>query len=305
VEPLRNTPDLPFLLLSWEIALKAEGKSPSTIHSYLRGCRTYLAWCEANGYPAELTKPLMRAWVAELLGEHEPTTAKIRQQAVRRFSAWLVEEGELADDPLLGLKPPKLTDKVTPCLTDDECHRLIAACSHTTYRGGVFMDRRDEALVRLMLETGLRAGEVLALMISDVDITHGVLLVRKGKGAKQRVVPFGAKTARALDRYLRVRRSHALASHRALWLGALSQGLSYHGLRMALLKRAELAGLKDFHPHLMRHTFATRWQAAGGSEGGLMAVAGWSSRDMIDRYSRASAANRALDEARGLGLGDL
>ena len=74
---------------------------------------------------------------------------------------------------------------------------------------------------------------------------------------------------------------------------------------MALLKRAELAGIKDFHPHQLRHTFASRWLGAGGTEGGLMSVAGWSSRDMLDRYSRATASNRALDEARGLGLGDL
>ena len=66
-----------------------------------------------------------------------------------------------------------------------------------------------------------------------------------------------------------------------------------------------MAGLNGFHPHLLRHTAASRWLAAGGSEGGLMAVAGWSTRDMIDRYTRATAAERAAAEARGLNLGDL
>jgi site-specific recombinase XerD len=200
----------------------------------------------------------MRAWIAELLADGaEPATARIRQQGVRRFSAWLAAEGELPDDPLLGLKQPKLTAKVTPCLTDEECARLVRASGVATYRGGQFMERRDEALVRLMLETGLRAGEVLGLAVTDIDLSRGVLLVRQGKGAKQRVVPFGPITARAIDRYLRLRRAHALAGTRQLWLGAYSRTLTYHGLRVALLKRAELAGIKNFHPHLMRHTAAS------------------------------------------------
>lgn len=60
-----------------------------------------------------------------------------------------------------------------------------------------------------------------------------------------------------------------------------------------------------FHPHVLRHTAASRWLAAGGTEGGLMAVAGWSRRDMIDRYTKATAEQRAADEARGLRLGEL
>ena len=69
--------------------------------------------------------------------------------------------------------------------------------------------------------------------------------------------------------------------------------------------RAALAGIDDFHPHLLRHTAATRWLAAGGSEGGLMAIAGWRQRQMLDRYTAATASERAADEAKRLRLGDL
>ena len=129
--------------------------------------------------------------------------------------------------------------------------------------------------------------------------------MRRGKGGKGRIAPFGAHTARAVDRYLRARRTHRLADTAALWLGDRGKNLEYYGLRNALQYRAELAGLKGFHLHLLRHTAASRWLAAGGSEGGLMSVAGWSTRDMIDRYTRSTAAERAADEARRLGLGDL
>jgi site-specific recombinase XerD len=299
----RKTPalDLAALLPSWELGLRAERKSPQTIKSYGDGVRGFIRWCDANGHSPALDRDLVKGFVAGLLEDGaEPATARARQLGVRRFSAWLAEEGEIDDDPLLGLKAPKLDAKVTESLTDDELRRLIKACG-----GKEFRDRRDEAIVRLMTETGMRAGEVLGLTVADVDLERGLVTVRRGKGGKGRVAPIGPHTARAVDRYLRARRTHRLADTSALWLGDRGKEIAYHGLRDTMRYRAELAGIKDFHLHLMRHTAATRWLRAGGSEGGLMAVAGWSTRDMIDRYTGASASERAADEARGLNLGEL
>ncbi|MGH8326160.1 MAG: tyrosine-type recombinase/integrase [Steroidobacteraceae bacterium] len=293
--------DLAALLPSWELSLRAERKSPQTIKSYGDAVRGFLRWCEEHGHSPALDRELMKGFVADLLdGGAEPATARSRQLGVRRFSAWLAEEGEIDDDPLLGLKAPKLDTKVTDSLTDEELRRLLKACA-----GKEFRDRRDEAIVRLMAETGMRAGELLGLTVADVELVRGLVTVRRGKGGKGRIAPFGPQTARAIDRYLRVRRTHRLADTPALWLGDRGKELAYYGLRNTLQYRAEVAGLKDFHPHLMRHTAASRWLAAGGSEGGLMAVAGWSTRDMLDRYTRATAAERAAAEARGLNLWEL
>jgi site-specific recombinase XerD len=293
--------DLAALLPSWELALRAERKSPQTIKSYGDAVRAFLRWCDEHGHSPALDRELMKGFVADLLDAGaEPSTARSRQLGVRRFSAWLVEEGEIVNDPLLGLKAPKLDTKVTDSLTDTELKRLIKACA-----GKEFRDRRDEAIVRLMAETGMRAGEVTSLAITDIDLNRGLATVRRGKGGKGRLAPFGDQTARAIDRYLRARRTHRLAETAALWLGDRGKSLEYYGLHSALKSRAQLAGLTGFHPHLLRHTAASRWLAAGGSEGGLMAVAGWSTRDMIDRYTRSTAAERAAAEARGLGLGEL
>jgi integrase len=193
-----------------------------------------------------------------------------------------------------------LNVKVVDALTDDQLRALIKACA-----GKEFRDRRDEAIVRLMAETGIRAGELCALKVADVDLNRGMAIVTRGKGGKGRVVPFGPQTATAIDRYVRIRRRHHLADTDALWLGERGRGFEYYGLYRTLNFRAEKAGISPFHPHQLRNTAATRWLARGGSEGGLMAVAGWSRRDMIDRYTRATAADRAADEARGLGLGDI
>lgn len=305
MSPARRRPaaalDLAALLPSWELALRAERKSAQTIKSYGDGVRGFIRWCESNSHSPALDRNLVKGYVADLLdGGAEPATARARQLAVRRFSAWLAEESELDDDPLLGLKAPKLDAKVTASLTDDELRRLVKACG-----GKDFRDRRDEAIVRLMAETGMRAGEVTGLAIADVDLNRGIVTVRRGKGGKGRIAPFGDQTARAIDRYMRARRTHRLADTDALWLGDRGKNLSYYGLHAALKHRAQEAGLTGFHPHLLRHTAASRWLAAGGSEGGLMAVAGWSTRDMIDRYTRATAADRAAVEARTLALGEI
>jgi site-specific recombinase XerD len=300
----RRTPaplDLAEMLPSWELALRAERKSPQTIQSYGDGVRAFIRWCADNDQTPALDRDLVKRFVAGLLdGGAEPSTARARQLGVRRFSAWLEEEGEIDTDPLLGLKPPKLDAKVTESLTEDELRRLIKACG-----GKEMRDRRDEAIVRLMVETAMRAGEVIGLAVADVDLDRGLVTVRRGKGGKGRVAPFGSQTARAIDRYMRARRTHRLADTPALWLGDRGKELAYFGLRNTLQFRAELAGINGFHLHLLRHTAATRWLRAGGSEGGLMAVAGWSTRDMIDRYTGASASERAAAEARGLNLGEL
>lgn len=222
--------------------LCAERKSPSTIESYTIGVRMFLDYCESAGCPAVLDRPTVNAFVAGLLDSGaEAATARSRQLAVRRFSSWLAEEGETDRDELIGLKPPKLDEKVVPRLTDEQCRDLVKACA-----GKDFIDRRDEAMVRFMLETTARAGEVLGMSLPDVDITRGLAVIRRGKGGKGRPVPFGPYNGRALDPYLRVRRTHRLAELPAFWLGGGGQRFGYHGLNVALSRRARMAGIIAF-----------------------------------------------------------
>ena len=290
------------LLSSWELSLRAERKSPQTVKAYGDGVRRFLAWAQAEDRSPELDRPTVNAFVSALLdGGAEPSTAKSRQLSLRRFSAWLLEEGEIDRDEIVGLKAPKLDQKVVEPLTDTEIKALIAACNGVDQ----FRDRRDEAIIRLMVESGSRAGEVAVMLLPDVDLQAGVAIVRRGKGGKGRSVPFGPQTVRALDRYIRARRTHRLAASDALWLGDRGKQFSYDALHKSLAMRAAMAGVDGFHPHKLRHTAAHRWLAAGGSEGGLMAIAGWTRPDMLLRYTKAQAENRAAEESRRLNLGDL
>ncbi|BCZ24390.1 tyrosine-type recombinase/integrase [Mycobacterium senriense] len=296
-----HLPKITALIPSWELALRSANRSPRTITTYLAGVNSFLSWCDRTGTPPELTKRNAQGWVAGMLeGGAQPSTGATWLGALKRFSAWLAEEDEIPSDPLLGVKPPKLDRKVTHALTDDQLKALLATCSSKTLR-----DRRDEAIIRLLAETGMRASEVVDLQVADVDLTRGLLTVRRGKGGKGRFAPFSPQVATALDRYLRMRRQHVSPGTTQLFVGGHIKTFSYWALAQTLRRRAREAGIEGFHVHLMRHTMATRWLRAQGSEAGLMAVAGWSNRQMIDRYTGASASERAADEARTLNLGDL
>jgi len=294
-------PDLDELLPSWLLHLRAERKSPETVKSYGDGVRAYLAWCRQTGAPLELTRPLLEAFVVDLIDAgRASSTALSRHNAVRRFCAWLAEEGEVPRDELAGCKGPRLDQPLVDPLSDDELRLLIKACA-----GPKANDKRDEAVIRLMAESAARAGEVAAMRLSDVQVAQGVAVIRRGKGGKGRLVPFSPYTARALDRYLRARRTHPLADTDALWLGQNGQTFTYYALWWSLRERARRAGIEGMHPHRLRHTGADRWLAKGGTEGGLMTLAGWESPEMLRRYTRRRAAVRAIEEARRLDLGDL
>jgi integrase len=158
-----------------------------------------------------------------------------------------------------------------------------------------------------MFTTGIRAGEVVALQLDDVNLRSvpPTVIIRRGKGGKGRVIPLAVEAAAAIDRYMRARRSHRLSSDPALWLGDRGKRFAYDALHKTLAMRATMAGVPDFHPHRLRHTAAHRWLAKGGSESGLMSMAGWTRPDMLLRYTAAQASARAADEAQRLNLGEL
>jgi integrase/recombinase XerD len=274
---------------SWVIALKAARKSKATVRTYQAGVALYLRFCSEEGLPAELTKATVMAWLASM-SECQPATASIRLMAVKRFASWLADEEGFDATAILAVKPPKLDQRAVASLSEDELQRLLKACS-----GNDIRDKRDRAIVMLFAETGLRAGELLGLQVGDLDLATTAADIRRGKGGAGRHVHFSASCAATLDRYLRARRAAGNPADRGpLWIGR-EGALQYSGLVYTMGLRAEIAGVKQFHLHRLRHSMAVRWLKAGGSETGLMAQAGWRSRSMIDRYVKT--ANEALAAA--------
>jgi integrase/recombinase XerD len=293
-------PDMAALRASWITHLQAERKSPHTIRSYTAGLDAFARWCDRSGLEPRLDRATAGKFTAALLGSGaEAATAHARQRGLRRFTAWLAAEGEIDADPLAGISPPKLDAKVPPALDDGQLRMLLDTCGSRA-----FHDVRDAAIIRLMTESMVRSAELLAMTTTDVDIRAGTAIVRRGKGGRGRIVPFGPQTAQALDRYARARRRHKLAAVPEFWLAARQRVLSYDGLYRALKRRGDLIGV-PVYPHMLRSAGAIRWRAAGGSVPGLLTVAGWTSLDMAQRYVRAAENRLAVEEAHKLNLGDL
>lgn len=288
------------LAASFSRDLKAEGRSERTVVLYNQAIRFFSSWLTDRGRTTtldELTRSAIRAWLADLTDRNQASTVATRHRSLHRFCLWLLAEGEIDADPMAGMQLPRATQKPVPVLSDAELTALLKACS-----GKTFTARRDEAIVRILLDCGLRVSELAGLALEDVDLDRETAVVA-GKGRKMRPVYFGARTVRAIDRYLRERRHHRYAHSPALLLSQRGP-MSPDGIRNVLTTRGRLAGIEGLHPHRFRHTFAHDFLLSGGQERDLKRLAGWSSDVMLERYGASAADHRAREAARKMKRGD-
>jgi site-specific recombinase XerD len=286
---------------SFERSLRADGRSPQTRRSYGQSVGQLAAYLRDRHLSldvAAIRREDLERWIIGLLESRKPATAATRYRALARLFSWLVSEGELTQSPMHGMHGPKVPDDPPAVLTMEDLRRLLGTC-----RGTTFEERRDAAVLRLFIDTGVRLSELAGLSVEDVDLDEGLAVVT-GKGRRRRAVPLGAKTTAALDRYLRIRPGHAPPRSTALWIGQKGP-MTAGGIRQMIQRRAREAGLDQrIWPHLFRHTGAHQWLAAGGSEGDLMSLYGWRSSSMLRRYGSSAAAERARKAHAELSLGD-
>jgi site-specific recombinase XerD len=174
--------NLPALNGSFRRTLRAEDKSERTVKSYTEAVRLFAEFLAGRGHPLmveAITRDNVRAFVADQLEHWRPLTALNRYGGLQAFFKWAVAEGELTVSPMAGMNPPQIPDEPPPVLTDDELRRLLKACE-----GRDFADRRDAAILRLFLDTGVRVSEAAGIMLpGDLDLDDQVVIVL-GKGRR-------------------------------------------------------------------------------------------------------------------------
>lgn len=250
--------DLRAMGRDYRLALEAGNKAATTVALYLSALERFAEWLESHGRATEIDKITAadcRGFIDHLLRTRAPATAHNRFRSLRTFFAWLVDEGELTHSPMARLKPPLLPEVPVEIVTEDEMRALLKVCA----RRRDFTHRRDEAIVRLFYDTGIRRNELADLRLSEIDLDLRVAVVL-GKGRRPRSAPFGKQTALSLSRYLRMRRAHKDVALPWLWLGIKGR-LTASGVQRVVRERGRQAGIDGLHPHRLRHSFAHEWLA--------------------------------------------
>lgn len=268
------------------------GLAAHTVRAYrsdVEQLATYAASLGIDG-PADVDLALLRAWLADMSERNlSRATLARRGASARSFFEWACRSGRVASDPAVRLASPR-SDRMLPTVLDVDAARTLMETARSRAESGDPAHLRDWAAVEMLYATGIRVGELVGVDVADVQLAERTVRVL-GKGARERVVPFGLPAGRAVHAWLESGRPVLVtdAAEPALLLGTRGQRWGQRQIRQVVHDLAGLAGVVDIAPHGLRHSAATHLLAGGSDLRGVQEVLGHATLATTQKYTHVSA----------------
>ena len=270
---------------------KASRHSPRTLENHILALGKLKAWADAEGLSTldDLTTSHLRRFIVHVQEAPtwkgtppRPTTVHTLHKNIGAFMHFHEEEGNLPRSPMRRIKPPKLDQELLPAFTAEELKGLEAGTNGTDLRSV-----RNRALVYFMVDTGCRLAEAANMALDDVDLSTGMVKVRRGKGGKDRMTRLGFKALKALTKYLRSRRDLLPC----LWVGKYGT-MTADGIAITLVKLGQVCGV-HCTAHKFRRTTALTMLRNGCDVFSIKALLGHSDLQVLQRYLAQTEADIA------------
>jgi integrase/recombinase XerC len=268
--------------------LERRNASLHTVRNYRSDLIAFCDYLEPGGplAPTEIDLAILREWLAHLFEiKLEPVSIRRKLAAVRSLFKHMLREGVIQKNPARLLRTPKAPRKLPRVPTAEQTNQLVDSVAHNQLERP--FPERDVLIFELLYGCGLRVSELAGLELDDFDRSERWIRVR-GKGNKERQVPYGTKADAALERYLEIRKP-AKPADRALLLNFRGSRLLVRGIRgIVKLYAMTLSGDSSMHPHTLRHAYATHLLASGADLRSIQELLGHSQLSTTQKYTQVS-----------------
>lgn len=268
----------------------AEGMSEETLKYYNYNIPKFVEWCY-DFYDIEYINDLensvfenYKIYLLENKNKTKKTSLQTYSRAIKTFLNWVNNKGLFDNDigklTLIKAEIPNIVP-----LSDAEI-QILLNCFDNSYLG-----IRNKLIILLMVDSGLRRGEIVSLETANINLTNKTMLVF-GKGNKERIVPFGEETKRYMNMYC----SMTNPAEEKFFQKANSEPITNNTIKMFFQDLKKESGIKRLYPHLLRHTFATNYILYGGDVEELRILLGHTSIIMTQKYVHLAAQQRILNQ---------
>jgi len=278
-------PDLSAEIANFLDSLRRENASLHTIRNYESDLRQFEAHITPPPLTEEVDLSMLRGWVSTLFKDKQMASGIRRKVAsLRAFFRYEMRQGRTTTNPAKLLILPKLPKTLPKVPTAEQVNNLVDAVDNND------LDRpfpkRDRAMFEFLYGCGLRISELEGLNIEDIDTSENWILVR-GKGRKERQVPYGSKAAEALTKWLPERK--APAAERAVFVNYRGGRIGARSIRKIVALYANLlAGDSSVHPHTLRHAYATHLLSDGADLRAIQELLGHAQLSTTQKYTQVA-----------------